>query len=147
MTKIIAIIQARVSSSRLPGKALKPILGKPMLAHQIRRILQSHRIDQLAIATSTDPSDDDLEDLCRQMNIPCFRGSLNDVLDRFYQGAIIWHPQHVVRLTGDCPTNRSGNHRCRHRFLFSRRLRLCLKRRSAHFPGRLGRGSFSIFHS
>ena len=100
---ILAILQARVSSSRLPGKVLKPILGKPMLARQIERVLLSHRIDQLVVATSTDPSDDGLESLCRQINIPCFRGSLNDVLDRFYQAAQSWQPQHVVRLTGDCP--------------------------------------------
>ena len=103
MTNILAIIQARVSSSRLPGKVLKPILGKPLLVYQIERVLQSRRIDQLVIATSTDPSDDDLENLCHQINIPCFRGSLNDVLDRFYQVAKSWQPQHVVRLTGDCP--------------------------------------------
>lgn len=103
MTNILAILQARVSSSRLPGKVLKSILGKPMLARQIERVLQSRRIDQLIVATSTDPSDDDLENLCRQINLPCFRGSLNDVLDRFYQAAKIWQPQNVVRLTGDCP--------------------------------------------
>lgn len=103
MTNILAILQARVSSFRLPGKVLKPILGKPMLVRQIERVLQSRRVDQLIVATSTDPSDDDLESLCRQINVPCFRGSLNDVLDRFYQAAKIWQPQHVVRLTGDCP--------------------------------------------
>lgn len=102
-TNILAILQARVSSSRLPGKVLKPILGKPMLVHQIERVLQSQRIDQLIVATSADKSDDDLENMCRQINIPYFRGSLNDVLDRFYQAAKIWQPQHVVRLTGDCP--------------------------------------------
>jgi len=101
--KLLAILQARFSSSRLPGKVLKPILGKPMLARQIERVLQSHRIDHLLIATSTDPSDDALEDLCRQITIPCFRGSLDDVLGRFYQAAKTLQPQHVVRLTGDCP--------------------------------------------
>ena len=103
MTNILVILQARVSSSRLPGKVLKPILGKPMLACQIERVLQSRRIDQLVVATSTDPSDDALENLCRQINVHCFRGSLNDVLNRFYQAAKIWQPQHIVRLTGDCP--------------------------------------------
>lgn len=100
---IFAILQARVSSTRLPGKVLKPILGKPMLSHQIDRVLQSRRIDQLVIATSTDPSDDQLEILCRQTGVSCFRGSLNDVLDRFYLAAKTRRPQHVVRLTGDCP--------------------------------------------
>jgi len=103
MTTILAILQARVTSSRLPGKVLKSILGKPMLVRQIERVLQSRRIDQLVVATSTDPSDDDLENLCRQINVSCFRGSLDDVLDRFYQAAKIRQPDHVVRLTGDCP--------------------------------------------
>lgn len=103
MINILAILQARFSSSRLPGKVLNPILGKPMLARQIERVLQSKIINQLVVATSTDPSDDALENLCRQINIPCFRGSLNDVLDRFYQTAKIWQPHHIVRLTGDCP--------------------------------------------
>jgi glutamate-1-semialdehyde 2,1-aminomutase len=100
---IIAILQARFSSSRLPGKVLKPILNKPMLGYQIERVLQTRNIDKLIVATSTDPSDDDIESLCKKINVHCSRGSLDDVLDRFYQAAKIWEPQHVVRLTGDCP--------------------------------------------
>ena len=103
MANVLAILQARFSSSRLPGKVFKPILGKPMLLHQIERVLRSRKIDQFVVATSTDPSDDDLEILCRRINVPCFRGSLNDVLDRFYQAAKTWQPHYVVRLTGDCP--------------------------------------------
>jgi glutamate-1-semialdehyde 2,1-aminomutase len=103
MTNILAILQARVSSSRLPGKVLKPIMERPMLALQIERVLQTKKIDQLIIATSTDSTDDGLETLCREINMPCYRGSLNDVLDRFYQAAELWQPKHVVRLTGDCP--------------------------------------------
>jgi spore coat polysaccharide biosynthesis protein SpsF (cytidylyltransferase family) len=100
---ILAILQARISSTRLPGKVLKPILGKPMLQHQIERTLRSKRIDKLILATSTDPSDNDLEMLCQKMNLPCYRGDLDDVLDRYYQAALLYDPQHVVRLTGDCP--------------------------------------------
>lgn len=100
---ILAILQARFSSTRLPGKVLKPIFGRPMLALQIERVLQSKMIDQLIIATSTDRSDDAIEKLCQQINIQCFRGNLNDVLDRFYQAALSWKPTHIVRLTGDCP--------------------------------------------
>ena len=103
MTNILAILQARVSSSRLPGKVLKPIMGRPMLALQIERVLQAKQIDQLIIATSTDPSDDALETLCREINVPCYRGSLNDVLDRFYQAAQTFKSDHIVRITGDCP--------------------------------------------
>ncbi|MHB8770854.1 MAG: aminotransferase class III-fold pyridoxal phosphate-dependent enzyme [Syntrophales bacterium] len=100
---ILAILQARVSSSRLPGKVLKPILGKPMLQHQIERTLRSRKIDRLIVATSTDPSDDGLELLCKKMGLPCYRGDLDDVLDRYYQAAQSYDPRHVVRLTGDCP--------------------------------------------
>lgn len=101
--KTLAILQARVTSSRLPGKVLKPIMGRPMLALQIERVLQAKNIDHLIIATSTDPSDNGLEELCRKINASCYRGSLNDVLDRFYHAAKIWKPKHVVRITGDCP--------------------------------------------
>lgn len=100
---ILAILQARASSSRLPGKVLKPLLGKPMLARQIERILRSELIDKLVVATSVEPEDDAIEKLCKEENIECFRGSLNDVLDRFYQAAKPYNPEHVVRLTGDCP--------------------------------------------
>ncbi len=103
LTNILAILQARVSSTRLPGKVLKPIMGRPMLALQVERVLQATKIDQLIIATSTDPSDDELESLCEGIHVPCYRGSLNDVLDRFYQAAQTWKPKHVVRITGDCP--------------------------------------------
>jgi glutamate-1-semialdehyde 2,1-aminomutase len=101
--KVVAILQARVSSSRLPGKVLKLIMGRPMLALQIERVLQAKKIDQLIIATSTDPSDDELDTLCRKINVPCYRGSLNDVLDRFYQAAQTYKPVSIVRITGDCP--------------------------------------------
>jgi spore coat polysaccharide biosynthesis protein SpsF len=100
---VLAILQARLSSSRLPGKVLKPILGMPMLARQIERIWRAKSIDNLLIATSTDPTDDGIEELCKKINIECFRGSLDDVLDRFYQAAQLYSPKHIVRLTGDCP--------------------------------------------
>lgn len=100
---ILAVLQARVSSSRLPGKVIRSILGKPMLARQIERILRAQRIDKLIVATSTEFEDDAVDNLCSEIGIECFRGSLNDVLDRFYQAAKPYNPQHVVRLTGDCP--------------------------------------------
>lgn len=100
---ILAILQARTSSSRLPGKVLKPILGVPMLLRQIERIRRSRRIENMVLATSTDPSDDSIAKLSDENGVECFRGSLNDVLDRFYQAAKLSMPEHVVRLTGDCP--------------------------------------------
>lgn len=100
---ILAILQARVSSTRLPGKVLKPLLGEPMLVRQIERIRRAKSIDQVVVATSLAPDDDAIESLCRSHELTCFRGSLEDVLDRFYQVACAYPADSVVRLTGDCP--------------------------------------------
>ena len=100
---ILGILQARASSRRLPGKVMKPILGRPMLERQIERLRRARRLDKLVVATSTDPSDDPIAALCRSLAVECFRGSLDDVLDRFYQAARRAAPRAVVRLTGDCP--------------------------------------------
>jgi len=100
---ILALLQARYSSSRLPGKVLKPILGKPMLLHQIERLSNSQMIDKLVVATSNNISDDAIEKMCTDNNIEIFRGNLENVLDRFYQCAKLYNPDYVVRLTGDCP--------------------------------------------
>lgn len=100
---IVAIVQARMTSSRLPGKVLKPILGRPMLELQIERLRRAHRIDRIVVATSTDASDGPIATLCDRLGVDCFRGSLDDVLDRFYRAANAFHATEVVRLTGDCP--------------------------------------------
>lgn len=100
---ILAILQARMSSTRLPGKVLKPILGQPMLFRQIERLKRAKLIDKLIVATSDEIEDDVIDRFCKQNNIVCFRGALNDVLDRFYQAAQPYMPDYVVRLTGDCP--------------------------------------------
>lgn len=100
---ILAILQARMSSSRLPEKVLRPIVGRPMLEHQIKRINRARLIDKMVLATSTDPSDDPLERFCVKTDTDCFRGDLDNVLDRFYRAAKKYNPEHIVRLTGDCP--------------------------------------------
>lgn len=100
---ILAIIQARASSTRLPNKVLLPLLDKPMLQHQIERVRRSTKIDTIVVATSTEISDDSIESLCKSINVPCYRGSLEDVLDRYYSAANNYSPEHVVRITGDCP--------------------------------------------
>lgn len=100
---ILAVLQARFSSSRLPGKVLKEILGEPMLFRQTERVDRSRMIDRLIVATSTDTSDDGIEGMCLRKGVDCFRGNLDDVLDRFYRAAAPLSPRHVVRLTGDCP--------------------------------------------
>jgi spore coat polysaccharide biosynthesis protein SpsF len=100
---ILAVLQARVTSKRLPGKVLKEILGKPMLALQIERIQSAAQIDHLVVATSNDNSDQPIAQLCSELKVDCCFGSLDDVLERFYQAALKYKPKHVVRLTGDCP--------------------------------------------
>ena len=100
---IVAILQGRMSSSRLPGKVLKPLVGEPMIYRQIERIERSKTIDKLIVATSSEPSDDAIEQFCKASNIECFRGDLNNVLSRYYQGALSVNATTVVRLTADCP--------------------------------------------
>jgi spore coat polysaccharide biosynthesis protein SpsF len=105
MTRLrcVAIIQARVASTRLPGKALLDIAGRPMVAHVIDRALAIDGVDGVILATTKDAADDALADFARQRGIPCTRGSEHDVLDRFHQ-AITEHPADViVRVTADCP--------------------------------------------
>jgi spore coat polysaccharide biosynthesis protein SpsF len=99
----IAIIQARMSSSRLPGKVMLDIAGKPMLQHVIDRTRQAQSVDRLVLATTTDPSDDILEEFCQKQALPCYRGSLPDALDRFYQAAHLYQADVIIRLTADCP--------------------------------------------
>lgn len=101
--RILGVLQARTSSTRLPNKVLKKILGRPMLELQLEREARSKKIDKLIVATSENSSDDELASLCLELNVPCFRGSLNDVLDRFYNAAKDFKPEWIVRLTGDCP--------------------------------------------
>ncbi len=100
---ILCIVQARSSSTRLPGKVLKPILGKPMILHELERLQHSKRIDKIVLATSQDESDKELADIVAGNDFKAYRGSLDDVLDRYYQCAKPYQPEHVVRITGDCP--------------------------------------------
>jgi len=85
--KVVAIIQARMSASRLPGKVLQDINGEPMLVRVVERTHRSQWVDQVVVATSSDHSDDPIEDLCTKREYSCYRGNLNDVLDRYYQAA------------------------------------------------------------
>lgn len=101
--KTIAIIQARMSSSRLPGKVLLDIAGQPMLAHVVERARRAQRVDQVVVATTTDPSDDPIQAFCEGRGYACWRGSLHDVLERYYQAARHFEAGIVVRITADCP--------------------------------------------
>jgi len=101
--KVVAILQARMTSSRLPGKVLKPILGQSMLALQIERTKYSQLIDELIVATSTEDSDQPIQDWCNKNKVKCFRGNLNNVLERYFQAAKQYPSEHIVRMTADCP--------------------------------------------
>ncbi len=100
---VVAIIQARMGSSRLPGKSLAEIEGRPMLWHVIQRVKRASLIDRVVVATSTAPADDAIQEMCRENDVPCYRGSENDVLDRFYGAARGEKASQVVRITADCP--------------------------------------------
>jgi spore coat polysaccharide biosynthesis protein SpsF len=101
--KTVAIVQGRMASSRLPDKILKDIGGKPMLAWVVDQARKAHRIDQVVVATTSEASDDPVEAYCQENGIPCYRGSMLDVLDRFYQAARHFQADVVVRFTADCP--------------------------------------------
>lgn len=100
---ILAILQGRLSSTRLPGKVLKPVLGEPMIVRQIERLAKSKKLDQLIIATSTDPSDDRLVSELNLRGYQVRRGPLDDVVARFAAVVDEFQPSTIVRLTADCP--------------------------------------------
>jgi len=101
--KIVAIIQARMGSTRLPGKVMMDLLGEPVLARVVNRLRRSKLIDEIIIATTNLPIDDVIVTLCQERQWLYFRGDQNDVLDRYYQAAKANHADNVVRITSDCP--------------------------------------------
>jgi spore coat polysaccharide biosynthesis protein SpsF len=101
--KIYAIIQARMSSSRLPRKVLRKIDGKPMLHYVIKQVKGSKLLEGIIIATTTEKEDDVIAQFCKNNKIKVFRGSKHDLLDRYYQCAKKYHCDPVVRITSDCP--------------------------------------------
>ena len=101
---MLAILQARMSSTRLPGKVMAPILGAPMIARQIERLRRARGISRILVATSEREDDDVLADYLRGMGVEVFRGSLGDVLDRYHEALVAaGKPEHFLRLTADCP--------------------------------------------
>ena len=99
---VVAIIQARMGSSRLPKKVLIDIEGTPSLKFMIDRVKKSQLIDKIIVATTTDKKDDEIVKFCRENDIFYHRGSENDVLDRYYQSAKKYNASTIVRLTSDC---------------------------------------------
>ncbi len=100
---VTAIIQARMTSSRLPGKIVKQVGGRPLLALMIERVRQARRIARVIIATTTNREDDVVAALGAELGVPVFRGSERHVLERFSQAAVRYSGEIIMRLTGDCP--------------------------------------------
>lgn len=103
MRPVVAIIQARMSSTRLPGKVMREVAGKTILGHVIGRLKAATLIDTVVVATTTERSDDVIENWCEENSVPVYRGSLEDVLDRYYEAALSFSAKTVVRITSDCP--------------------------------------------
>lgn len=107
--KYIAIIQARMGSTRLPKKVMKQVLGKPLILYLLERVSKSKYIDKIIVATSTNSEDDILADYLENLNISVFRGSSDDVLSRYYKAFLTLTEEEqrttkgIIRITGDCP--------------------------------------------
>lgn len=101
--KVVAVIQARMGSTRLPGKVLMHICDKPILEHVVTRVLNANEIDDVVIATTMNSQDDLLEEYCLEKGYKVFRGSENNVLSRFYGAAKAYKSDAIVRITADCP--------------------------------------------
>ena len=101
--RVLAVVQARLGSTRLPGKALSPIAGRAMVAHVVERIAAARGVDEVVLATTVNPEDDSLVEFARAAGIRCVRGSAEDVLDRFHATLAAYPAEAVVRVTADCP--------------------------------------------
>ena len=101
--KIVGSVQARMASTRLPGKVLREVQGQPLLGWQLDRLTHARLLDAMIVATSTNASDDPIAEFCRQRKVPCFRGSENDVLSRISEAIQEYQIDIHVELFGDCP--------------------------------------------
>lgn len=102
-TIVTTIIQARMASTRLPGKVMKEVLGRPLLGYLIERLQCCRRVQNIILATTMNPEDDPVAKLAKGFGLQVFRGSENNVLDRFYQAATMFGAEHIMRITADCP--------------------------------------------
>jgi len=101
--KIVTVIQARTGSTRLPHKVLMSLCGKPLLVRMVERVMSAQLAGTVVVATSTDKSDNTIEEICKAEGIECFRGELNDLLDRHYQTAKKYNADAVAKIPSDCP--------------------------------------------
>jgi spore coat polysaccharide biosynthesis protein SpsF len=101
--KVEIYVQARMGSTRLPGKVLMPVLGKPLLSYLVERLRKVTEADAIAILTTTQKEDDLIVNVCKELDVLCYRGPEDDVLQRYYQVAKKRRPDTVVRITADCP--------------------------------------------
>jgi spore coat polysaccharide biosynthesis protein SpsF len=101
--KVVAIIQARMGSTRLPGKVLKDLCGETVLARVVNRTRRATLLNEVVVATSVQPADDAIVQECGRLSVACFRGDEADVLDRYYRAAEKFSADAIVRITSDCP--------------------------------------------
>ena len=101
--KIVAIIQARINSSRLPNKVLHDLSGKSLLEHVVLRLKPSKKINKIVVATTTRLHDDQIEDLCKRLEIDCYRGSETNVLERYFEASELFKADIIIRITADDP--------------------------------------------
>ena len=99
----VAIVQARMGSTRLPGKVMRSLIGRPVLWHVVDRLRFCQNVGAIVVATTTEPEDDVIEDWCCGHWVQCFRGSQDDVLDRYYHAAKFYQASSILRITADCP--------------------------------------------
>lgn len=100
---IVAIVQARMGSTRFPGKAMREVLGMPLISFCVERLLLCKNLNKIVVAVPNNPRDQIIIDFCRKNHISYFIGSEDDVLDRYYQAALTFNADAIVRITGDCP--------------------------------------------
>ena len=101
--RIVAVIQARMGSTRLPGKVLRDINGETMLSRVVQRVRRAKLLDQIVVATTVEAADDPIVVACNNLKVAVFRGSEKDVLDRYYQTSLAYNADAIVRITSDCP--------------------------------------------
>ena len=101
--RVVAIVQARMGSTRLPGKVMLDLAGEPLLVRVVNRTRRAQAVREVVVATTLQPVDDNIVSLCDQKGWHCFRGSEDDVLDRYYHAALAYRADVIVRITSDCP--------------------------------------------